>query len=114
MTYRYGDAEYPILGFGSMLVTAEAVADYLRETRKIRQEERGRYVMMFRPFPILSAGNDVLKGRKGVMNSGPLDQPLARDLPLVREIRRFQPLYGKRRITSGHSLIPITNACLKS
>src|SRR5205085_2226141 len=33
--YRLEDAEYLILGMGSMLVTAEAVADYLRDTRKL-------------------------------------------------------------------------------
>ncbi|MCX6609225.1 MAG: pyruvate ferredoxin oxidoreductase, partial [Acidobacteria bacterium] len=35
-TYKTDDADYLILGQGSMLVTAEAVADYLRETRKIK------------------------------------------------------------------------------
>jgi pyruvate-ferredoxin/flavodoxin oxidoreductase len=35
-TYRMEDAEYVIAGMGSMIVTAEAVADYLRETRKIK------------------------------------------------------------------------------
>ncbi len=40
-TYRCDDAEYLILGQGSMLVTAEAVADYLRETRK-HQSRRGQ------------------------------------------------------------------------
>ena len=32
-TYKMEDAEYVILGMGSMIVQAECVADYLRETR---------------------------------------------------------------------------------
>ena len=35
-TYRVDDAEYLVLGQGSMIPTAEAVADYLRDTRGIR------------------------------------------------------------------------------
>jgi pyruvate-ferredoxin/flavodoxin oxidoreductase len=35
-TYKAQDAEYLIFGMGSMIVQAEAVADYLRETRKLK------------------------------------------------------------------------------
>ncbi|MRR52472.1 MAG: pyruvate ferredoxin oxidoreductase, partial [Rhodocyclaceae bacterium] len=35
-TYRAADAEYLIVGMGSMVVQAEAVADYLRETRQLK------------------------------------------------------------------------------
>jgi pyruvate-ferredoxin/flavodoxin oxidoreductase len=62
MTYRTDDAEYLILGQGSLIPTAEAVADWMRE-------ERG------------------IKGRKGVAVLERTDQPLASDLPLMREIR---------------------------
>jgi pyruvate-ferredoxin/flavodoxin oxidoreductase len=83
-TYRTEDAEYLILGMGSMLVTAEAVADYLRETRKIKIGVVN--LTMFRPFPgdVLGA---LLQGRKGVTVLERTDQPLAEDLPLMREVR---------------------------
>jgi pyruvate-ferredoxin/flavodoxin oxidoreductase len=83
-TYRVEDAEYLILGMGSMLVTAEVVADYLRETRKLKVGVVN--LTMFRPFPgeILGA---LLQGRKGVTVLERVDQPLAEDLPLIREVR---------------------------
>ena len=83
-TYRMEDAEYVILGMGSMVVTAEAVADYLRATRKIAVGVVN--LTMFRPFPGDLLGT-ILKGRKGVAVLERVDQPLASDLPLVREIR---------------------------
>ena len=69
---------------GSMIVTAEAVADYLRETRKIKVGVVN--LTMFRPFPGDLLG-EILKGRKGVAVLERVDQPLAEDLPLIREIR---------------------------
>lgn len=83
-TYRADDAEYLILGMGSMLVTAEAVVDYLRETRKLKIGVVN--LTMFRPFPgdLLGA---LLQGRKGVTVLERTDQPLAEDLPLMREVR---------------------------
>ena len=83
-TYRTGDADYLILGQGSMIVTAEAVADYLRETRRIKVGVVN--LTMFRPFPGDLVAS-VLKGRKGVAVLERVDQPLASDLPLIREIR---------------------------
>lgn len=84
MTYRCDDADYLILGQGSLLPTAEAVADYMRETRGIKVGVVNQ--LMFRPFPgdLISA---VLKGKKGVAVLERTDQPLAADLPLIREIR---------------------------
>lgn len=83
-TYRVDDAEYLILGQGSMIVTAEAVADYLRETRKVKIGVVN--LSMFRPFPGDLIGN-ILRGRKAVTVLERTDQPLASDLPLIREIR---------------------------
>src|SRR6185295_6194463 len=83
-TYKTDDADYLILGQGSMLVTAEAVADYLRQTRKIKVGVVN--LTMFRPFPGDLLGN-ILKGRKGVAVLERVDQPLAEDLPLIREVR---------------------------
>ena len=84
MTYRADDAEYLILGQGSLIPTAEAVADYLRETRKLKIGVVN--MTMFRPFPGDLLGK-LLKGKKGVAVLERLDQPLAVDLPLMREIR---------------------------
>lgn len=83
-TYRTEDAEYLILGQGSMIVTAEAVVDYLRETRGIKAGVVN--LTMFRPFPGDLLG-EILKGRKGVTVLERVDQPLAVDLPLIREVR---------------------------
>ena len=84
MTYRVDDADYLIFGQGSMIPTAEAVADYLRETRGIKVGVVN--LVMFRPFPADLIGR-VLKGKKGVAVLERLDQPLAVDLPLMREVR---------------------------
>jgi pyruvate-ferredoxin/flavodoxin oxidoreductase len=83
-TYRCEDADYLIIGQGSVVGTAEAVADYLRETRKIKVGVVN--MTMFRPFPGDLVG-EIVKGRKGVAVLERTDQPLAVDLPLVREIR---------------------------
>ena len=82
--YRVDDAEYLLVGQGSMLGTAEAVADYLRDTRGIRVGVAD--LTMWRPFPadLLSR---MLKGKKGVTVLERLDQPLAIELPIAREIR---------------------------
>ena len=83
-TYRCEDADWLILGMGSMIVQAEAVADWLRETRKLKVGVVD--VTMFRPFPGDLVGA-LLKGKKGVAVLERTDQPLAEDLPLMREVR---------------------------
>ena len=84
MTYRTEDADYLILGQGSVVSSGEVVADYLRETRGLKVGVVN--MVMFRPFPGDLLGG-VLKGKKGVAVLERLDQPLAVDLPLMREIR---------------------------
>ncbi len=84
MSYRAEDAEYLIVGQGSVIPSAEAVADWLRSERKIKVGVVD--LAMFRPFPS-DLVSKMLKGRKGVAVLERLDQPLAADLPLVREIR---------------------------
>ena len=84
MTYRAEDAEYLILGQGSMIPSAEAVVDYLRDSRGIKVGVVD--LVMFRPFPTDLLGR-VLKGKKAVTILERLDQPLAVDLPLMRETR---------------------------
>jgi pyruvate-ferredoxin/flavodoxin oxidoreductase len=83
-TYLAADAEYLIVGMGSMIVQAERVADYLRETRGIKVGVVN--ITMYRPFPGDLLGH-VLRGKKGVTVLERTDQPLAEDLPLMRELR---------------------------
>ena len=84
MTYRCEDADYLIVGQGSLIPSAEAVADYLRSKRRIKVGVVN--MLMFRPFPgdLVTA---VLQGKKGVVVLERTDQPLAADLPMIREIR---------------------------
>ncbi len=84
MTYRVEDADYLIIGQGSVVPSAEVVVDYIRKTRGIKVGVVD--LVMFRPFPSDLIGK-ILKGKKGVTILERLDQPLAADLPLTREIR---------------------------
>lgn len=84
MTYRAEDADYLLIGQGSLIPSAEAVVDYLRQTRGIRVGVVD--LVMFRPFPADLLGK-VLKGKKGVTILERLDQPLAVDPPITREVR---------------------------
>jgi pyruvate-ferredoxin/flavodoxin oxidoreductase len=82
--YRLDDAEYVIVGQGSVVSSAEAVSDHLRATRTLRVGVLN--VTMFRPFPadLITA---LLRGKRGVVVLERVDQPLAVDPPLLREIR---------------------------
>ncbi|MFA5627264.1 MAG: 2-oxoacid:acceptor oxidoreductase family protein [Thiohalomonadaceae bacterium] len=83
-TYKTEDADYLIIGMGSMIVQAEVVADYLRESRKLKVGVID--ITMFRPFPGDLIGK-ACQGKKGVVILERTDQPLAEDLPLTREVR---------------------------
>jgi len=77
-------AEWVILGQGSVVSDAEAVAAHLRAERDLRVAVLN--LTMFRPFPsdlIVS----MLAGKKGVVVMERLDQPLAGDPPILREVR---------------------------
>ncbi|NIM49615.1 MAG: pyruvate ferredoxin oxidoreductase [Gemmatimonadales bacterium] len=82
--YRLDDAEYVIVGQGSVVANAEAVIDHLRETRGLKVGVLN--VTMFRPFPA-DLITRLLRGKKGVTVLERVDQPLAVDLPILREIR---------------------------
>ncbi len=84
MTYKVEDADYLIVGQGSVVPSAEAVVDYLRKTKKIKVGVVD--LVMFRPFPSDLIGK-ILKGKKGVAILERLDQPLAVDSPIMRETR---------------------------
>ena len=84
MSYRAEDADYLIMGQGSLVPSAEAVVDYLRDTRGIKVGVVD--LVMFRPFPADMLA-EVLKGKKAVTILERLDQPLAVDSPITREVR---------------------------
>jgi len=84
MTYKAEDADYLILGQGSLIPSAQTVADYLHKTRGIKVGVVD--LVMFRPFPADFLGR-ILKGKKGVTILERLDQPLAEDPPIMREVR---------------------------
>ncbi|MDC9728047.1 MAG: 2-oxoacid:acceptor oxidoreductase family protein [Methyloprofundus sp.] len=94
--YRCDDANYLIIAQGSVIQTAEATADYLRETRNIKVGVVN--MIFFRPFPgdLISA---VAKGRKGITVMERTDQPLSEDLPLISEIRNALA----KAFENGHS-----------
>jgi pyruvate-ferredoxin/flavodoxin oxidoreductase len=82
--YRLDDADYVIVGQGSLICNAEAVADYLRKKRRLKVGVLD--LVMFRPFPAdLVTG--MLAGKKGVVVLERTDQPLAVELPMICEIR---------------------------
>ena len=84
MAYKAEDADFLILAQGSVIPSAEAVADYLRETRGIKIGVVD--LVMFRPFPS-DLISKILKGKKAVTILERLDQPLAADPPIAREVR---------------------------
>ncbi len=84
MGYRLEDAEYVLVGQGSVVWNAEAVADYLREERGLKVGVLD--MVMFRPFPTDLVAR-ALAGKKAVTVLERVDQPLAVDAPMLREIR---------------------------
>ncbi len=105
-TYRCEDAEYLIVGMGSLLGTAEAVADYLRESRKLKIGVVD--MTIYRPFPGDLIG-EILRGRKGVVVLERTDQPLAEDLPLIREIRAALGKCVENGQATGKNGLPYPN-----
>jgi pyruvate-ferredoxin/flavodoxin oxidoreductase len=84
MGYRLEDAQWVIVGQGSVVSNAEAVADHLRETRGLKVGVLD--LLMFRPFPA-DLVTRLLAGKQGVVVLERTDQPLAVDQPLLRELR---------------------------
>ncbi len=84
MGYRLEDAEFVIAGQGSVVTTAEATADYLRNEKGIKVGVLN--LTMFRPFPA-DLVTTLLRGKKAVLVLERTDQPLAVDPPMLREFR---------------------------
>ncbi|HTM10104.1 MAG TPA: 2-oxoacid:acceptor oxidoreductase family protein [Verrucomicrobiae bacterium] len=82
--HRLDDADYALVGMGSMLETAAATADFLRERDGIKLGTL--HVSCFRPFPgpqIVAA----LKHLKAIAVIERLDNPTAQSNPLAAEIK---------------------------
>ncbi len=101
--YRLEDAEVVLLGQGSVVGNCEAVADHLRSTSGLKVGVVN--LTMFRPFPadLVAAA---LAGRRAVLVLERLDQPLAADPPLLREIRAAlgQAVENGRPLAAGEPL----------
>ncbi len=82
--YRLDDADFVLIGQGSVVANAEAVCDWLRARRGIRVGVLN--VTMFRPFPA-DLISELLRGVTAATVLERTDQPLAVDPPLLREIR---------------------------
>ncbi|HEY2990308.1 MAG TPA: 2-oxoacid:acceptor oxidoreductase family protein [Candidatus Binatia bacterium] len=82
--YRMEDAECAIVGMGSLVETAAATADFLREHEGKRVG--ALHVTCFRPFPGPQIV-DALKHLKAIAVIERLDNPLAQSNPLAAEIK---------------------------
>jgi len=109
--YRMEDAEYVIVGQGSVICNAEVVADYLRKERGLKVGVLD--MVMFRPFPA-DMVTHMLAGKKGAVVLERTDQPLAVELPMIREIRCAMA-QGVENGRSGNGSLPYEGlASLKS
>jgi len=82
--YRLDDAEYAIVGMGSLVETATATAKYLRDNDAVKVGTL--HVTSFRPFPgpqIVEA----LKNVKAIAVIERMDNPIAQSNPLTAEIK---------------------------
>ncbi|MAD51452.1 MAG: pyruvate ferredoxin oxidoreductase [Candidatus Marinimicrobia bacterium] len=82
--YKMDDAEFAIVGMGSMVETAEAAVNYLRNEKGIKVGIV--HVTSFRPFP----GKQIVEALKNVKAISVLvrmDNPLAESNPLTMEIK---------------------------
>ena len=83
-SHRLEDAEYGIVGMGSLLETAKSTADHLRENEGLRVGTL--HITAFRPFPGPEIVN-ALKHLKGIAVLERLDSPMAQSNPLTVEIK---------------------------
>ena len=83
-TYEMDDAEYAIVGMGSMIETAEAAVDYLREEKSIKVGLV--HVTSFRPFPGKQL-TEALHRVRSISVLERMDNPLAESNPLTTEIK---------------------------
>ncbi len=82
--YRMEDAEFAVVGMGSMIETCEATVDYLRDVEGIRAGCVN--VSVFRPFP----AEQLVKTLRSVESFAVverMDNPMAESNPLTMEIK---------------------------
>ncbi|MGD8320814.1 MAG: 2-oxoacid:acceptor oxidoreductase family protein [Gemmatimonadota bacterium] len=82
--YLTDDADWILVGQGSVVPNLEVAAEYLRKERGLKVGVLN--VTMFRPFPA-DLISRILSGVKAVTVFERVDQPLAVDGPLLREVR---------------------------
>ena len=82
--YKIEDAEYAIVGMGSMIETAESAVDYLRSEQNIKVGIV--HITSFRPFPGKQVV-DALKNVKAFSILERMDNPLAESNPLTMEVK---------------------------
>jgi len=82
--YRLDNAEFAIVGMGSMVETAMATADWLRAHTPLRVGVLG--ISVFRPFPARDVV-EALAGVRAVTVIERMDNPLAQSNPLAAEIK---------------------------
>jgi pyruvate-ferredoxin/flavodoxin oxidoreductase len=83
-SYRLEDAEYAIVGAGSLMETAEAAVDYIRDHTGVKVGLLN--IVSFRPFP----SNEIveaLRHVKGITVIERLDIPLMQSNPFLAEIK---------------------------
>ncbi len=83
-SYRMEDAEYAVVGMGSMVETALATVDWIREQEGVKLGVV--HVTCYRPFPgpqIVEA----LKGLKAFSVVERMDDPLAQSNPLTADVK---------------------------
>jgi len=83
-TYRMDDAEYAIVGMGSMIETARATTDWIRQNTGIKLGVV--HITCFRPFPGAQVV-EMLKNLKGFTVVERMDDPLAANNPLTNDIK---------------------------
>jgi pyruvate-ferredoxin/flavodoxin oxidoreductase len=82
--YETEDADYVIVGMGSMMETALVAVDHLRKNEGLKVGVL--HVTSFRPFPSAEVVN-ALKHAKGIAVVERMDNPLAQSNPLTMEIK---------------------------
>jgi pyruvate-ferredoxin/flavodoxin oxidoreductase len=100
--YRIEDADYVVAGQGSVVWNLEEVCDYLRETENVKLGVLN--LTMFRPFPD-DLVSKMLEGKRSVLVLERVDQPLASDPPLLKEIRGAV-LKSLENARSGNGSLP--------
>ncbi len=83
-TYRMEDAEYAIVGMGSLVETAKATVDWIRTNTGIKLGVV--HVTCFRPFPGAQIV-ETLRHLKGFTVVERMDDPLAANNPLTNDIK---------------------------